>query len=108
MPRKPEFNLDGLSLEDDEVRAAIQELALDVVKSMRTMYNMGDPGLRLQIGKAFMPLLVKAMSKDQESEDIAMLKEQLAAIQEQITNTAPTRLKVVNGEVIAEDTPPNG
>lgn len=105
-PNLPDFS--GMSLDSDEVREALQAFALDVIAGMRKMYNMGDPSLRIQIGKAFMPLLVKSMSKDQESDDIANLKQQLATIQEQITNTTPTRLKVVNGEVIDEDTPPSG
>lgn len=109
MPTKPNLpDFTGMSLDDDEVRDAIREMALDVVRSMRKMYNMGDPSIRMQIGKAFMPLLIKAMSKDQESEDIAVLKQQMSVMQEAIANTTPTRLKVVNGEIIDEDSPPNG
>lgn len=105
MAAKPPIDLSGMSLDSDEVRDAIHSFALDVIAGMRRMFDMGDPTLRMQIGKAFMPLLVKAMSKDQESEDIAELKKQMTAMHEVIAN-GPTRLRVVNGEPIMEDEPP--
>ncbi len=91
-------------LDDDEVRAAIKSLALNAIKELETIMRMGDLTIKLQVGKAILPHLVRAMNKDQENEEISVLKEKMAEMESAIKGTSTTRLRVVNHN-IPEDTP---
>lgn len=108
MMMKPD-DLEALAaLDSQEVKDAMEQLALEVLRGTMKMYRMGPPTQRMQIAKTLIPLLVRQMKKDQESEEITALRQQMNDLHNEIIKTSPTRLRVVNGEVevIEEDAPP--
>lgn len=96
---------DIVAMKDDDIQDEVKQFALEVLTGLRRQFKMGNPTVKLQIGKALLPHIVRSLNNDAEAEEMTILKQQMADMHNAILGTQSAKLTVVNGEVITEDTP---
>lgn len=96
---------DIVAMKDDDIQDAVKQFALEVLTGLRKQFKAGTPQVKLQIGKALLPHIVRSLNTDGEAEEMTILKQQMADMHNAILGTQSTKLHVVNGEVITEDSP---